>query len=916
MSGYSVVLQNNKIVKASNFGDVNDLKFTKDGKVQRFSYEGTSYYAVFIYSTKTFLDYVNEEKFKTLIANEKALKGNDYRGVDVKLWRNAENSDLNLTFKSYDTLEPGVVNDDIYGLLRDQTGLCFNYFTWNYTIPYLNPVNPILAPGSGPSFACEVFSAGSVAGNFFETFKNKKFYNLETGSSIEDIRLVGEVASLMQKTSEQMIDAFNGFAVAGIPVDQFSFSQDVQGNYLREQLSDYKRGLELWVKIYNENLEQLKKLDEAEKVYVICDILYRYHMLSLLSVDVRIQILKVLCERPLMNWYYLNYKTGFQHRESLALRIIEQVPANQADEFLHKIISSSVSAWIKGEVKPITLYKKLFYRIDDFFGSANFTAFVKKLQQLVLIKNGIDPEDNTVTYSPAELKSKTAAQFLWGARKNKNKIRYRILKSDHQKIYFEEEFCANTKLIETITTGTAGVPVSNGFTEECVQKDKNPITVEHFDLVSIHFYEEPSFVDTTSNASYNGTHVFTFAGFVDYLIEKENTQIVVEILNAALFVISLTVGVGELIAAVRSGVQVTRLFVGAMIVSGDVSAYLTTNLSFRTYLQQRYPQDYQHILDVMLIAGALASLGATEASGAGILNKYSAEEAARFIGTSEQIITDINITSKLTANELKILREGIERFENGLYKVRYEPEVLAAVRRAKGVINFFDDPSFRFEIKLMTEGEQLKFLDYFGVIPEGLKINLKRNPDFVAYWNSLSNAEKDVFNLNKVEYFNNWYKAKVVVLAKELSESGLWFDVRKGATYKLHELETLVEMNIKYKANLRPNLDSEAGDAIATTGIEINKSFDAMGVPKEAFEKPNWTNPTKKNKSIIDFKKAIDKHFKKIVQPEAGIPALDKFILDFKNFDDFDPNLRTQIMNYINDNYSHLVNTTHFEIIN
>jgi hypothetical protein len=57
----------------------------------------------------------------------------------------------------------------------------------------------------------------------------------------------------------------------------------------------------------------------------------------------------------------------------------------------------------------------------------------------------------------------------------------------------------------------------------------------------------------------------------------------------------------------------------------------------------------------------------------------------------------------------------------------------------------------------------------------------------------------------------------------------------------------------------------------------------------------------------------------KIISPVEGRPPLDIIVLDLKNFDEFDPSIRPQIMDHINDPsrpYASLVNSDQFIIIN
>lgn len=932
MSNYAVVLQhNNLVVKSSNFGELNNLGFTLNGKVASFVYNEVKYIAIYVYSTQEFIAYAEEVKFKALMENIKRVKGADYSGVDIKLWKNKDAS-IDITFKNYSELVQALPNDQIYGALRDDSGLCYNFHVWNYTLPYNGPKNPQLAPGRNESnrFNCESFDSSPFAKNFFETYQDFDFY--DDGVISKDKRLVADVASLMKKTDEQMLLAFNKFTEIAQNVGPFKFTQDLDGSYSKRELLDYKKGLERWVQIYKEHQAQLAKLTEPEQMYIACNLLFKYNMLTLFDVDQKILMLTVLCRDGLSDLFFISPNGDYQERETLALKILLSITPEQYDSFLKKLISTrlKVKSNIGTATMPkivdvsITLYKQLFKKIDDFFGKPNFTAFVKELNKMVLINNNIPPE-STIPYTDQEIKTKSKGQFFWGSindlkeKNKKNNVKYEIVKNTDTNIEFSETYCIKSTLVETAATSVGpGIPVSGGYYKKCLQNQTNHFTLEHFDIVFITFYENPSFVDNNPNNQYQGKSFFTFAGYVDYLFEKEKTETILNVLNTTLFALTLAVGIGEVVAAVRSA-QVVRFIVGAIMVAGDTSQYLTSSSAFVAYLEERYPEDFQDILDVMRTAGILASIGSGTVIGSGIFKRYTKIEAARFWAIGERVLEDTTLASKLTQNERAILEEGIKRFKDGGFPVRYTPEVISEVRRTEGIMKFYDDLILRGEIEILDEAKKIRFLDDAGDAESSLVRNLKYNPDFVPHWDTLSDAEKNLFKNNKTQYFNNWYKAKVVTLAEQLRASGIWIDVRKGIPYKLNELETIVEINIKYKANLRPNLITEAGDAIATSGSEIGRSFDVMGIPKEAFEKFTWTDPKQRILSIEGFKKSIRTHFRKIDTPQGGLPALDKIVLDFKNFDEFDSSLRIEIMQYINSpsfEYKHLVNSNYFETIN
>lgn len=760
MIDYAVVLLNGKAYKSSNFGGISAIQFTKDGKVYGFTYKQVKYYAIFKFSTKYFLDYAEEDKFNALIVREKARKLGHYTGVDVGLWKNEKVPSLDITFKSYNELEEAAYNSDIYGVLRDRSGRCFNWFTWKYLNPYSGPIDPELAPGFTDlkAFLCDKFESNPAALKFYEDFKDQKFYDLATGKAETDARLIGEIAALMMKVDEQMTIAFNKFASAQANAGEFKFFKNTDGNYIKEQLVNYKNGFERWIQIYYEYQDKLKDLDDISQYYIIYDLYGKYNMLGKVDVPHKIKILKHFCDAglgSLSDWYFGSWKEGLQHHESLVVEIVKSVTKEQAEEFLEGLISTKVQHRLLknlGVQTRVTLYKRLFYLIDDTLGRKNFTAFVEALQDIVLMKNGIDPKkEREEIRSIPELQRMANTQFFFGTYKEKNRIDHYVVSTTDRTIEFKEEYWLETKL-ETRALSSGTGHVVRLYDEVGLKKMTGLSKVlGHFDLVSVHFFKEPSFVDRTTDPTYVGRHFLTFAGFVDYLKEKENTQDLIDLMNTTLFVISLAFGFGELLIAVRSALML-RSVVGAAMIAGDTSVFLTANIPFRNYLKDRYPNDHDDILGAMVIGGTLASLGASSIANSRILNAYSKKEAVEFLETAEFFLKETAAVSKFTPNEIERLKVGLERFENTMHPIMNEPGVLTIARRTKGKLKFHDSPAVRSELMLIEEAKYLQFVDDFAYAEQTFVNVLKKNPNYVRKWASYTAEEQILAKANPLKY--------------------------------------------------------------------------------------------------------------------------------------------------------------------
>ncbi|MFB0494488.1 hypothetical protein ABID99_000725 [Mucilaginibacter sp. OAE612] len=848
MTEYAVVLQNNMVVKSPDFGNLETFSFTKDGKVKEFTYQNVKYYAVFSYSTRLFIDYVDALKFDALLANEKKRVGASYDGVSTNLWKNPK-AGFDITFNKYANLTKAVDGDTIYGYLRDETGLCFNYYIWNYTSPYNGPSKFTKAPNASQTgLNCETFKTGSLPKNFYDAFNGKSFYDLNSGLSSADQRLVGEVASLMNSVDQNILKAFQGFTAAGVNTGEFIFSQNNDGYYSRQEILDYKKGLERWLEIYNANQEKLNAIvnstnrdpetANAEKLYIICDTLYRYNMLANLTVPQKIGMLKVLSQDALMNWYFASFKNGFQQRETLTVKIIESVTSTQADDFLKALLSTQITSTsytpgvsgVPGTSRDVTstLYKNLFLKIDDYFEPDNFTAFIKALQRLVLAKNGIllPAEVNKIDYTIDQLKAKTDKLFLWGNIRNANKLKYSVSSQTDQKITFSEAFCTRISKVEVQNSNSLGIPTNSSYTiSRCASYQQNKIEVGHFDLVGIYFYDNPSFIDLGEDTSHKEQAFLTFGGFVDYLLAKEDTKLVEKIINAGLTALIMTVGLGEIVGAIR-GVNYVRLLAGIGTTIGDVTQYLAQDSDFRNYIIEKYPEDHDKILTIMQLGGAVLTIGGVSAIGSGIFKTYSVSQASEFLGIGRQVLADADALAKLTANERLILENGIKIFENGLYRIKYSVEISQEVNRAKTIIKFYDSTALRSGIFALDETSKLKFLDYFYELSDELTVFLKDAPQSVEVWGKLDDAGKLIIKSD----FESWikgFKARPLLKTEQYAEVSQLFNKTISPAY-----ETASIPGVKWIVDGTPDIDALIdANKIANNSSDIAKISSNYGIP-------------------------------------------------------------------------------------
>jgi hypothetical protein len=129
-------------------------------------------------------------------------------------------------------------------------------------------------------------------------------------------------------------------------------------------------------------------------------------------------------------------------------------------------------------------------------------------------------------------------------------------------------------------------------------------------------------------------------------------------------------------------------------------------------------------------------------AGSGMLKTFSASEAAEFVGIGRQVLADADAVALLSANDLKILKNGINIYENGLYRIKYDIEIAKDVNRAKSIIKYFDNEVLRTEIFALDEVNKLRFLDDFGTASDLFKVGLTDHPEYVNIWSNYSEEQK------------------------------------------------------------------------------------------------------------------------------------------------------------------------------
>jgi hypothetical protein len=635
------------VVKKDNFSSV---IYNRAGSVHSF-----------VKGDKLYISCVKKDVFFGFLESVNFNKQNERYYNKVKKER-VTDADWRLgEFNSFSSLAVAENGDILEGafFIFNNDGRCgqLYHYTYNGIIPTEVQFKQTT---SGPPFDCENFGGtGTHAGKFFNDYKDVSFYDVNTGMSSTDINLVGEIALLLKNAGEQTAIAFEGFVLNNVNTQIFTF-YDNGGNYTKGDFINYKLALKKWLKMLEDYKKKIKDLSDDEKLFIYVDVLYRHNMLAALTVDQKIKILKAMVQGSLISWYFASWKTGFQNRELLALIVVKSITQSEASDFLNELISNTI-IWRTFPELKITLYKALFYRIDDFFGEDRFTEFAKEINRIVLAKNGIiQSSSGIVINDPNQLKpinDYVKYNFIWNEKANKDfvgEIEYSVTYPTNEKIKIKEKVCTGIRYTypyaDQFSQGPA-VPTPSVYQE-------NEVLLHHFDLISVTFLSNPSFLDLCQYENCTNATFLASAGYIDYLLEKQDTKFTIDVLTTSLQVLSLAFGVGELLVAVRTA-NLIRGIVGGYVVLGDVYSLVISSASFNEYLEEAFPDTYQDIkqtLDMISLIHGLTSAGVSIGYSA-----YNVSQVNKFIGEVDALYLNPGAIARLNSAEINALQETRKR---------------------------------------------------------------------------------------------------------------------------------------------------------------------------------------------------------------------------------------------------------------
>ncbi|WP_258101843.1 hypothetical protein [Marinoscillum pacificum] len=361
--------------------------------------------------------------------------------------------------------------------------------------------------------------------------------------------------------------------------------------------------------------------------------------LDLYSIDERIDIIKKLLPEKAISTTPTPYGSGqsvdwseiyvSNDEEHAIIKVLQSIDSK--DEAIKMLAAISSDGFLS----------ELNYHLDDVgLGGNNYTALANEFRRLTLLKNDIPHQINQQTLAHweqvpdyAHLVYNDKRLFSFGVPAEVGGVFYKKVEYNSQgEMEMEIEVCTEIENFDisyyNATTGTA-----SSYTEQrCVKKELATFKPNYFDLVSIDVINldyVPADITTSVGSSF-----ITYAGFIDYLLEKKGTKQVITIADYTVTAVTLALGIGEVTLLIRGGATTARIALASYDLGVEVADLVIKSNAFAEFICGTDSSGNPIICNKLITwreANTLAQITAIGASGFDIASNWNLLKAGRSV---------------------------------------------------------------------------------------------------------------------------------------------------------------------------------------------------------------------------------------------------------------------------------------------
>ena len=577
---------------------------------------------------------------------------------------------------------------------------------------------------------------------------------------------IQEIAALLCQDNayQNFIDALTQEGVADMLAWQQIDYFDGYGDQSLEAFNEFRRVLEHYIFFYEASKLIIATSDDREIVLKLAYNLSTTQMQALPIAD-KLKMLQIIATGHLSGyWTSINYNT-----EAIALKVINSVQEDEALDFINGISGENYA------ISGTMLYQVLYDKIDDFFGSSNFTTIAHKFNNLALKAKGLDYDSLT-----NEQIEQTAAgnSFVWD-----------VENADYWIVNFvvDKNPIITTKIENTFTlkqTCTrylkAGYDPYGSSPPVCEEYDKDVSGLAPFDLVSINIIED---INITQSSAYpfdyaiNGKTTLVPVSFIQYLQIKKSNQQLTNFAFNTLTIASIYLSGAEIIAAKGVTTLAARLAVADLFITFS-DPYFSNPELFRAHATSIFTETFgmkqteaEELATALQLAWTVASTAATINTAADAITPQKQLDA---FATYKALVNKVGetkakqiISSDLTKGNK--ITQNFEAFEEDLISnptLKSQLDQRVDEIENSDVFKLLDKASIKTllgdDVLILTSGWDDDVLDLFfndlldTQYGSDLINAFNENPELVNAWNIVSKHNDDI-RLNP-EFLSNLTK--------------------------------------------------------------------------------------------------------------------------------------------------------------
>ncbi|MDH5379967.1 MAG: fibronectin type III domain-containing protein [Cyclobacteriaceae bacterium] len=505
--------------------------------------------------------------------------------------------------------------------------------------------------------------------------------------------------------------------------------------------------------------------------------------IALYSIEERIDIIKALLPEKSGMSVQVHYGAGGPSADYSEI-YVDDAEEHAIINVLKSVKTKADAAAMLNAISSDGFLSVLNYHLDDFgLGGNNFSKLAQQFHRLTLLAYDIPEksENQTIShwglvheYNPdAHFVYNDNRTFSFGVPATAGGVLYKNVEYDANGLLtIEKEVCEEIEDFDRYYYTSPGTPPITQTAQKCVKSTPSTHYLKYFDLITIDIIDVDYIPYEATDKL--GSSIITYAGFIDYLLEKKGTDQAIKIADYTITTASLAFGVGELSIMLRAGASTARIALASSDIGLELTDLIVNSDAFAGeicgYDENGIPKNCERLREIRAF-NALAQIAAISASGFDIAKNWKNIRKINWDDASLAAYTHVNNLSAPTKSRLGSILNSVPddeiptilaKLDDDLGNIKYNIKEL--LDESPGDIEIWkqltDDPSYAWEISKTGDARWQKWSqrEFFKDVTElGKKFETETvlnalkarnsNPDYLALKDKFPNKNLDEYDM-------------------------------------------------------------------------------------------------------------------------------------------------------------------------